>query len=154
MPHMPQISNIQVPVHNVHDTHVHNGTFITHSPYGLHAAIEPVLAFVSPLLRPQSQRPGVPSVCFSSIFERHQEQSEPQGLVAQTPYSMAGTLTQPSATVRAPPAPSRSWHTMAASVVYNLCFDLLVLYVTIVLSCLLALYTSVHKSVSVLTLGL
>ena len=44
---------------------------------------------------------------------------------------MASTLPEPSATVRAPPAPSRPWHTMAASVVYHLCFDLLVLYVTI-----------------------
>ena len=48
---------------------------------------------------------------------------------------MAGTLTQPSATVRAPPAPSRSWHTMDTRVVCDLCFkllfDLLVLYVTI-----------------------
>ena len=71
---------IYVPVHTVHDTHVHNGTFITHSPYGLHAAIEPELAFVSPLLRPQSQRPGFPSACFSfpSLSDISSE-SEPQG---------------------------------------------------------------------------
>ena len=77
-----------------------------------------------------------PSACFPfPSLSDISNQSKPQGLVAQTPYSMAGTLTQPSATVRAPPAPSRSWHTMDTRVVYDLCFkllfDLLVLYVTI-----------------------
>ena len=54
-----------------------------------------------------------------------------EGLAARLCIGMAGVSTQPSATVRAPPAPSRSWHTMDTSVVYNLCFDILVLYVTI-----------------------
>ena len=133
-------------------THVHNGTFVTHSSYGLHAA-----AACPPLfLRHESQdaqtaRP--PLFMLSLLCSRSSPgfvigpdlhllaalshlwatsgTERPQGLVAQTPYSMAGTLTQPSATVRAPPAPSRSWHTMDTRVVYNLCFDLLVLYVTL-----------------------
>ena len=50
---------LQVPVHIVHDTHVHNGTFITHSPYGLHAAEETEAAFVSPLFAPpRASAPG------------------------------------------------------------------------------------------------
>merc|ERR1711988_1807391 len=77
---------LQVPVHNVHDTHVHNGTFITHSPYGLHAAEDTEAAFASPHFAPPEPAPRGP-ICllFFSIFERHQEQSGPQGLVAQTP---------------------------------------------------------------------
>ena len=54
---------LQVPVHIVHDTHVHNGTFVTHSPYGLHASTDvhtqPEVASVSPLFAPPLRGSGL-----------------------------------------------------------------------------------------------
>ena len=34
------VAPVEVPVRAVHDTHVHNGTFVKHSPYDLHAATD------------------------------------------------------------------------------------------------------------------
>ena len=59
----PNFTTLEVPVHTVHDTHVHNGTFVTHSPYGLHASTDvhtqPEVASVSPLFAPPLRGSGL-----------------------------------------------------------------------------------------------
>ena len=56
-----------MPVHTVHEMYTHNGTFITHSPYGLHAAEDTEAAFVSPHFAPPEPAPRGP-ICLLFFF--------------------------------------------------------------------------------------